>query len=131
MLRCSAVIRRASSEARKATAFAMSSASAAHTGREMRDVMGHFATGVSVITARDGEGGPVGTTANAISSVSLEPPLLLACLAESSETLSHTLLGLLLDICCTILGRLVLRVGSGRSWCWSHGRSRSRFCLRR
>ncbi len=60
----------------------------AETGRLMRDVMGHFATGVSVVTAR-GEGGvPVGTTANAISSVSLDPPLLLACLARSSETLA-------------------------------------------
>jgi 3,4-dihydroxy-2-butanone 4-phosphate synthase len=58
------------------------------TGRLMRDVMGHFATGVSVVTARDGDGAPVGTTANAISSVSLDPPLLLACLARSSETLA-------------------------------------------
>jgi 3,4-dihydroxy-2-butanone 4-phosphate synthase len=60
----------------------------AKTGRLMRDVMGHFATGVSVITARDGDGKPVGTTANAISSVSLDPPLLLACLARNSETLA-------------------------------------------
>ena len=57
-------------------------------GRLMRDVMGHFATGVSVVTARDGEGAPLGTTANAISSVSLDPPLLLACLARGSETLA-------------------------------------------
>jgi 3,4-dihydroxy-2-butanone 4-phosphate synthase len=60
----------------------------AETGRLMRDVMGHFATGVSVVTARDASGAPVGTTANAISSVSLDPPLLLACLARSSETLA-------------------------------------------
>ncbi len=60
----------------------------AETGRLMRDVMGHFATGVSVVTARDEDGAPVGTTANAISSVSLDPPLLLACLARSSETLA-------------------------------------------
>jgi 3,4-dihydroxy-2-butanone 4-phosphate synthase len=60
----------------------------AETGRLMRNVMGHFATGVSVVTARDGEGAPVGTTANAISSVSLDPPLLLACLARGSETLA-------------------------------------------
>ena len=33
-------------------------------------------------------GAPVGTTANAISSVSLDPPLMLACLARSSETLA-------------------------------------------
>jgi flavin reductase (DIM6/NTAB) family NADH-FMN oxidoreductase RutF len=60
----------------------------AESGRLMRDVMGHFATGVSVVTARDAAGDPVGTTANAISSVSLGPPLLLACLANDSETLA-------------------------------------------
>jgi 3,4-dihydroxy-2-butanone 4-phosphate synthase len=60
----------------------------AQVGRLMRDVMGHFATGVTVVTARGDGGAPVGTTANAISSVSLDPPLLLACLARSSETLA-------------------------------------------
>jgi 3,4-dihydroxy-2-butanone 4-phosphate synthase len=60
----------------------------AKVGRLMRDVMGHFATGVTVVTARGEGGAPVGTTANAISSVSLDPPLLLACLARSSETLA-------------------------------------------
>jgi 3,4-dihydroxy-2-butanone 4-phosphate synthase len=60
----------------------------AQVGRLMRDVMGHFATGVTVVTARGEGGAPVGTTANAISSVSLDPPLLLACLARSSETLA-------------------------------------------
>jgi 3,4-dihydroxy-2-butanone 4-phosphate synthase len=60
----------------------------AETGRLMRDVMGHFATGVSIVTARNSDALPVGTTANAISSVSLDPPLLLACLARNSETLA-------------------------------------------
>ncbi len=60
----------------------------ARVGRKMRDVMGHFATGVTVVTARGEGGSPIGTTANAISSVSLDPPLLLACLARSSETLA-------------------------------------------
>ncbi|MFT3863232.1 MAG: 3,4-dihydroxy-2-butanone-4-phosphate synthase [Solirubrobacterales bacterium] len=55
--------------------------------KELRDVMGHFATGVSVITSRGAAGRPVGTTANAVSSVSLEPPLILICLAKDSETL--------------------------------------------
>jgi 3,4-dihydroxy-2-butanone 4-phosphate synthase len=63
-------------------------AEVAATGRLMRNVMGHFATGVSVVTARDESGAPVGTTANAVSSVSLDPPLLLACLADNSETLA-------------------------------------------
>lgn len=55
---------------------------------EMRRAMSHFATGVGVITTRDRDGAPVGTTANAISSVSLEPPLLLVCLARDSLTLA-------------------------------------------
>ncbi|HEX4732548.1 MAG TPA: 3,4-dihydroxy-2-butanone-4-phosphate synthase [Solirubrobacterales bacterium] len=63
-------------------------AEVAEAGRLMRDVMGHFATGVSVVTAREEGGAPVGTTANAVSSVSLDPPLLLACLANDSETMA-------------------------------------------
>jgi 3,4-dihydroxy-2-butanone 4-phosphate synthase len=66
----------------------VAAAKLAEAGRQMRNVMGHFATGVSVVTARDASGAPVGTTANAISSVSLNPPLLLACLARSSATLT-------------------------------------------
>jgi 3,4-dihydroxy-2-butanone 4-phosphate synthase len=53
----------------------------------IRQVMGHFATGVTVVTARDGAGAPVGTTVNAVSSVSLRPALLLVCLARDSLTL--------------------------------------------
>jgi flavin reductase (DIM6/NTAB) family NADH-FMN oxidoreductase RutF len=55
---------------------------------DMRTVMGHFATGVCVVSTRRGDGGPVGTTVNAVTSVSLEPPLLLVCLAHDSETLA-------------------------------------------
>jgi 3-hydroxy-9,10-secoandrosta-1,3,5(10)-triene-9,17-dione monooxygenase reductase component len=44
-----------------------------------RKVMGHFATGVSVVTALNGDT-PQGITVNALSSVSLEPPLVLVAL---------------------------------------------------
>jgi 3-hydroxy-9,10-secoandrosta-1,3,5(10)-triene-9,17-dione monooxygenase reductase component len=44
-----------------------------------RKVMGHFVTGVSVVTALDGER-PQGITVNALSSVSLEPPLVMVAL---------------------------------------------------
>ena len=57
-------------------------------GRALRDAIGHFATGVTVVTALDGDGRPFGTTANAVSSVSLEPPLVLVCLRRASETLA-------------------------------------------
>jgi flavin reductase (DIM6/NTAB) family NADH-FMN oxidoreductase RutF len=55
---------------------------------DMRTVMGHFATGVCVLSTHRGDGSPVGTTVNAVTSVSLEPPLLLVCLAHDSETLA-------------------------------------------
>jgi 3-hydroxy-9,10-secoandrosta-1,3,5(10)-triene-9,17-dione monooxygenase reductase component len=48
-----------------------------------RAVMGHFATGVTVVTAP----GPVGMTANAIASLSLDPLLALVCFDERSRTL--------------------------------------------
>jgi 3-hydroxy-9,10-secoandrosta-1,3,5(10)-triene-9,17-dione monooxygenase reductase component len=44
-----------------------------------RRVMGHFVTGVTVVTALDGER-PFGITVNALSSVSLEPPLVMVAL---------------------------------------------------
>ena len=43
---------------------------------DFRRLMGFWATGVSVITAQ-GEQGPAGATANALSSLSLDPPLAL------------------------------------------------------
>lgn len=55
---------------------------------QMRDVMGHFATGVCVVSTAREDGSAVGTTVNAVTSVSLEPPLLLVCLAHDSETLA-------------------------------------------
>src|SRR3954453_1311554 len=48
--------------------------------------MGHFATGVTVITA-SGQHGPVGMTANAVCSLSLEPLLALVCFANGARTL--------------------------------------------
>jgi flavin reductase (DIM6/NTAB) family NADH-FMN oxidoreductase RutF len=58
------------------------------TPAELRHAMGHFATGVTVITSIGPDGRPVGTTANAVSSLSLEPPLLLVCFDRSSQTLA-------------------------------------------
>ncbi len=48
--------------------------------------MGHFATGVAIITTRDVDGRPYGLTANALCSVSLDPPLLLVCVDKRSES---------------------------------------------
>ena len=58
---------------------------------ELRRVMGHFATGVTIITTRDVDGKPYGLTANALCSVSLDPPLLLVCVDKRAE--SHPAFG--------------------------------------
>jgi 3-hydroxy-9,10-secoandrosta-1,3,5(10)-triene-9,17-dione monooxygenase reductase component len=51
-----------------------------------RAVMGHFATGVTVVTA-SGPDGPVGMTAHAVCSLSLDPLLLLVCFDNDARTL--------------------------------------------
>ena len=56
------------------------------TSRSFRDALGHFATGVAVVTAPC-EGDPIGMTVNSFTSVSLDPPLVLFSAAR-------TLLGL-------------------------------------
>ena len=50
-----------------------------------RHVLGHLPTGVTVIAAYE-DGGPVGMAANSVTSVSLDPPLILLCPAKSSAT---------------------------------------------
>ena len=52
--------------------------------RTFRDALGCFATGVTIITAMDAEGLPIGLTANSFTSVSLDPPLLLVCVANNA-----------------------------------------------
>ncbi|HET6526121.1 flavin reductase [Sphingopyxis sp.] len=54
--------------------------------RTLRDAMGCFATGITIVTALDAAGTPVGLTANSFTSVSLEPPLLLVCIANTAGT---------------------------------------------
>ena len=54
---------------------------------DFRHAIGHFATGVTVVTSVGPDGQPVGTTANAVSSLSLDPPLLLVCFDRTSLTL--------------------------------------------
>jgi flavin reductase (DIM6/NTAB) family NADH-FMN oxidoreductase RutF len=56
---------------------------------ELRRVMGHFATGVTVITTVSKEGEMHGLTANAFTSVSLEPPLLLISVDKKAESYPH------------------------------------------
>ena len=55
--------------------------------RALRDAFGCFMTGVTVVTTLDASGKPLGFTANSFSSVSLDPPLLLVSIANSSINL--------------------------------------------
>jgi 3-hydroxy-9,10-secoandrosta-1,3,5(10)-triene-9,17-dione monooxygenase reductase component len=53
-------------------------------GVTFRRILGHFATGIVVVTAHDTE--PIGMTCQSFSSVSLDPPLVMFCPARSSKT---------------------------------------------
>ncbi len=54
--------------------------------RTLRDALGCFATGVTVVTCFDAAGAPAGLTANSFTALSLDPPLLLVCVAKSSSS---------------------------------------------
>jgi flavin reductase (DIM6/NTAB) family NADH-FMN oxidoreductase RutF len=55
---------------------------------DLRRIFASFTTGVTVVTAISDSGAPVGITANSVTSVSLQPPLLLWCLSNRSSGLS-------------------------------------------
>src|SRR3990167_5979420 len=51
-----------------------------------RKVLGHFATGVTVVTTRLASGEPWGFTVNSFTSLSLSPPLVLVCVDQGTES---------------------------------------------
>jgi len=53
---------------------------------EFRRILGHWTTGVAIISTLTEQGEPRGLTANAVASVSLEPPLVLACVEHEADT---------------------------------------------
>lgn len=55
---------------------------------DFRKALGGFASGVTVVTALNGDGTPVGVTVSAFSSVSLDPPLVLFCLDKGTTALT-------------------------------------------
>lgn len=59
--------------------------SATISAEHFRNVLGHFATGITIVTARDADG-PVGLTAQSFSSLSLDPPLVLLCPSRASSS---------------------------------------------
>lgn len=53
---------------------------------EFRQALGHFASGVTVVTTWDANGRPTGLTATAFTSVSLSPPLVLVCVDHQAQS---------------------------------------------
>ena len=56
--------------------------------KKQRQIMGQFATGVTVVTT-DGAAGPHGLTANAVASLSLDPPLVLVAVDKRAHSLEY------------------------------------------
>lgn len=54
--------------------------------KSLRNAMGSFMTGVTIITTETAEGERRGFTANSFTTVSLDPPLVLVCLADKAES---------------------------------------------
>jgi len=52
---------------------------------QFRQLLGRFATGVTVLTTRDAAGRPVGMTASSVASVSLEPPLVIVSVDQKND----------------------------------------------
>jgi len=52
---------------------------------QFRQLLGRFATGVTILTVATPEGRPMGMTASSLSSVSLQPPLISACVDREAE----------------------------------------------
>jgi flavin reductase (DIM6/NTAB) family NADH-FMN oxidoreductase RutF len=66
----------------------LASGSSAIDPRDFRNALGSYATGVTIITAADADGKPVGLTCNSFTSVSLNPPLVLWSLVIYSQSMS-------------------------------------------
>ncbi len=56
--------------------------------KRFREVLGYFATGVAVVTARAKDGTPIGVTMSSFNSVSLQPPLVLFSVDRKARSLA-------------------------------------------
>jgi 3-hydroxy-9,10-secoandrosta-1,3,5(10)-triene-9,17-dione monooxygenase reductase component len=72
------------------------------SAQPFRDILSRLATGVVAVTALDNVGRPLGITVSSFTSVSLEPPLVLFCIAATSRTWPRMRLSE--GICINILG---------------------------
>jgi uncharacterized NAD(P)/FAD-binding protein YdhS/flavin reductase (DIM6/NTAB) family NADH-FMN oxidoreductase RutF len=55
---------------------------------ELRVVMSHLPTGVTIVSTRAADGSPLGATVSAVTAISQEPPMLMVCFDHDSETLA-------------------------------------------
>ena len=62
-------------------------AAPAFAAADFRAALGMFATGVTIVTALDPDGQPIGLTANSFNSVSMEPPLVLWSLSRHAGSM--------------------------------------------
>jgi flavin reductase (DIM6/NTAB) family NADH-FMN oxidoreductase RutF/2-polyprenyl-6-methoxyphenol hydroxylase-like FAD-dependent oxidoreductase len=76
-------------EAARFAAAHVAAESARFDPRELRQAMGQYATGVTVMTARGRDGRNVAMTANSFTSVSLDPPLVLWCVDRAAESFAE------------------------------------------
>ena len=53
---------------------------------DFRRLLGHFATGVTIVTTSDPDGRPAGLTVSAFASLSLDPPLVLVCVDHKAQS---------------------------------------------
>ena len=53
---------------------------------DFRRLLGHFASGVTIVTTSDADGRPAGLTVSAFASLSLEPPLVLVCVDHKAQS---------------------------------------------
>ena len=58
------------------------------TSDQFRRASGLWATGVSIVTTVDSAGKPYGLTMNAVTSLSLNPPMFIVCVDNNSDTLA-------------------------------------------
>ena len=61
--------------------------------RALREALGSFVSGVTVITCAEGAGQPVGVTVSSFCSLSLDPPMVLWCLARNARSVDAFLCG--------------------------------------
>ena len=106
---------------------------------QFRSALAAYATGVTVVTAI-GSNGPSGATANAVTSLSLDPPMMLACLDRGSRTLTSVRAAGLFGVNALAAGQedLALRFAGkdpqpakweGGGWEERHGSPRLNDCL--